>query len=383
MTQVQGCWIKSEGAQTVTGLLERAGFKALFVGGCVRNDLLGQPVSDLDLSTDARPERVVELAIAAGIRVIPTGIDHGTVTLLVEGEPFETTTFRRDVCTDGRHAEVVFAKSVEEDAARRDFTINALYADARGQIFDPLGSGIADLEARHVRFIGDASARLREDYLRALRFFRFHAWYGDPDSGPDAEAVAAIAGDLDGLARLSKERVGAETLKLLTAPDPAPAVATMRQVGVLQAILPGADDRALALLVHMEDGREPDPIRRLAAITMQAEPDLRLSKQQERRLGFLRQAVGNTASAAELGYRHGIKTATDVLLLRAAFLEHPLPADARSDAEAGAKAKFPVFAHDLMPEFSGPALGARLRALEAAWIASGFTLGREELLRRA
>lgn len=383
MTQVQGCWIKSEGAQTVTGLLERAGFKALFVGGCVRNDLLGQPVSDLDLSTDARPERVVELAIAAGIRVIPTGIDHGTVTLLVEGQPFETTTFRRDVRTDGRHAEVVFAKSVEEDAARRDFTINALYADARGQIFDPLGSGIADLEARHVRFIGDASARLREDYLRALRFFRFHAWYGDPDSGPDAEAVAAIAGDLDGLARLSKERVGAETLKLLTAPDPAPAVATMRQVGVLQAILPGADDRALALLVHMEDGREPDPIRRLAAITMQAEPDLRLSKQQERRLGFLRQAVGNTASAAELGYRHGIKTATDVLLLRAAFLEHPLPADARSDAEAGAKAKFPVSAHDLMPEFSGLALGARLRALEAAWIASGFTLGREELLRRA
>jgi poly(A) polymerase len=383
MTQVQGDWIRSTGAQTVTALLERAGFKALFVGGCVRNDLLGQPVSDLDLCTDARPDRVVQLAQAAGIRAVPTGIDHGTVTLVVGGEPFETTTFRRDVRTDGRHAEVVFAETVEEDAARRDFTMNALYADARGQIFDPLGNGIGDLEARHVRFIGDASARLREDYLRALRFFRFHAWYGDADSGPDAEAVAAIAGNLDGLARLSKERVGAEVLKLLAAPDPAPAVATMRQAGVLNAILPGADDRALAPLLCLEEGRAPDPIRRLAAIAMQAAPELRLSKAQDRKLDLLRKAVNDALSTGELGYRFGADTAVDVLLLRAALFEQPLPQDAVKQAETGATAKFPIAAKDLMPEFSGPELGAKLRALEAEWIASGFKKDREELLRRS
>jgi poly(A) polymerase len=216
-----------------------------------------------------------------------------------------------------------------------------------------------------------------------LRFFRFHAWYGDADSGPDAEAVAAIAGNLDGLARLSKERVGAEVLKLLAAPDPAPAVATMRQAGVLNAILPGADDRALAPLVCLEEGRAPDPIRRLAAIAMQAAPELRLSKAQDRKLDLLRKAVNDALSTGELGYRFGADTAVDVLLLRAALFEQPLPQDAVKQAETGATAKFPIAAKDLMPEFSGPELGAKLRALEAEWIASGFKKDREELLRRS
>lgn len=380
MIRVRGNWIASAGAQAVAAMLERAGCKALFVGGCVRNDLIGAPISDLDLSTDARPEQVLELAELSGIRAVPTGIEHGTVTLVVEGEPFETTTFRRDVRTDGRRAEVVFADTVEEDAARRDFTMNALYADARGQIYDPLGSGVADIEARRVRFIGDAAARLREDYLRALRFFRFHAWYGDAGEGPDAEAVSAIASNLDGLSRLSRERVGAEVLKLLSAPDPAPSVATMRQTGVLAEILPGADDRALAPLVHLEDSRAPDAIRRLAVITMGTAPDLRLSKTQVRRLDLLQKAVSTQEPAAELGYRHGVDAAMDVLLLRAALMEQLLPNDAQAEAERGAAARFPVVARDLMPEVSGAALGRRLKELEAAWIASGFKLGRAELL---
>lgn len=380
MTRLQGTWITAAAAQGAAAMLENAGFLALFVGGCVRNDLLGVPVSDLDLSTDARPDDVMRLAKASGIRVVPTGIDHGTVTLVLDGVPVETTTFRKDIQTDGRHAVVAFADRVEEDAARRDFTMNALYADARGQVFDPLGSGISDLAARHVRFIGDASARLREDYLRALRFFRFHAWYGDATEGPDADAVAAIAGDLEGLSRLSRERVGAEVCKLLLAPDPAPSVATMRQAGVLTAVLPGADDRALAPLVHLEDGRAPDAIRRLAAICAGAAPDLRLSKAQMRRLDLLRDAVGSGEAAAVLGYRHGADLAVDVLLLRAALLEQPMPPDFENLAKRGAAARFPVVAADLMPAYSGAALGARLRGLEDAWIASDFTLDRSALL---
>ncbi|CAN0587043.1 unnamed protein product, partial [Ectocarpus sp. 12 AP-2014] len=193
-----------------------------------------------------------ELARVAGLKPVPTGIDHGTVTVVADHDPFEITTFRRDVETDGRRAVVAFADTLDEDAKRRDFTMNALYARIDGTVIDPLG-GLPDLRARRVRFIGDATDRIREDYLRSLRFFRFHAWYGNPDNGMDSDALAAIASHLDGLESLSRERVGAEMVKLLAARDPAPAVAAMRATGVLGRLLPGADDRALAPLIHLED----------------------------------------------------------------------------------------------------------------------------------
>ena len=200
-------------------MLEQDGAQALFVGGCVRNTLLGAPVADIDIATDALPERVMDLSAKAGLKAVPTGIDHGTVTVVSEGVPHEITTFRRDVETDGRRAVVVFSKDVAEDAARRDFTMNALYATPDGEIVDPL-NGLPDLEARRVRFIGTASHRIQEDHLRSLRFFRFHAWYGDPAGGMDAEALAAIAENLEGLSVLSRERIGAEMLKLLSAQIP-------------------------------------------------------------------------------------------------------------------------------------------------------------------
>lgn len=382
MMQINEPWVSEPATQQVCAALTSSGAQALFVGGCVRNALLGAPVSDIDIATDARPEQVVQMAQAAGLKAIPTGIDHGTITVVSAGIPHEITTFRRDVETDGRRAVVAFSKHVEEDAARRDFTMNALYALPDGAVLDPLG-GLPDLKARSVRFIGTAENRIREDYLRSLRYFRFHAWYGDPDAGFDPDALAAIGANLEGLESLSRERVGAELLKLLGAHDPAPAVATMRSTGVLTRLLPGADDRSLAPLIALEQaaGADPDPVRRLAAITTPEDAaTLRLSRAQLQRLTRMRDEAQATTSVAELGYRYGDEGGLHETLLRCAFLERPWSEDLRRDLHAGATARFPIQAKDLIPSFTGPALGKKLAELENRWIASGFALSREELL---
>ena len=375
-------WIHRAETQAACAALTAAGHQAWFVGGCVRNTLLGQPVTDIDITTDAHPETVMDLAARAGLRAVATGIDHGTVTVIAGHLPHEVTTFRRDVETDGRHAIVAYAETVEEDAHRRDFTMNALYAAPDGTLRDPL-EGLADLRARRVRFIDDPTQRIREDYLRILRFFRFHARYGDAARGPDQDALAAIADNLDGLNALSRERIGGEIRKLLAAPDPAPSVATMRALGVLARVLPGADDTALAPLVHLEHetGTAPDAMRRLAAVGGDGLQDrLRLSRAQARDLATLRRGISDGDGAAALGYRHGAERARDIVLLRAAVLGGALdPADLAA-AEVGATAEFPVRAADLMPALQGPALGRRLKELEQRWIASGFRLTREELL---
>jgi len=380
--KITGDWISAKPTQAVCRMLEEAGYQALFVGGCVRNALLGAPVSDIDIATDGRPEAVVELSNKAGLKPVPTGIEHGTITVVSDGVPHEVTTFREDVETFGRHATVAFSRDVVQDARRRDFTMNALYAKSDGTLIDPL-NGLPDLEARRIRFIEDPAQRIREDYLRILRFFRFHAWYGDPEGGLDPDGLAAIANHVDGLSGLSCERVGAEMIKLLSAPDPAPSVATMRSSGVLLAVLPGADDRALAPLVHLESevGVPPDGIRRLAALGGDDLPDrLRLSKAQAKRLTKMQSEVSAMREPSELGYRYGEKDGQDILLLRAALLEQPWnPADLDRLCQ-GAKARFPIKAADLMPEYEGPRLGKKLSALEQRWIDSGFTLTRTDLL---
>jgi poly(A) polymerase len=378
--RLTGAWLDHPGTQGLCAALAAAGFQALLVGGCVRNAILGRAVSDIDLATDARPEIVTAVAENAGFRVVPTGIDHGTVTVIARHRPHEVTTFRRDVETFGRHATVAFATDVADDAARRDFTMNALYADARGQVIDPLG-GLPDLLAGCVRFVGDADLRIREDYLRILRFFRFHAHFGAPDHGIDAEGLAACAAHSASIETLSRERVGAEMKKLLSAPDPAPAVAAMAQAGVLAQVLPGADPTALAPLVHLEAGLPPAALRRLAALGGQDPADhLRLSNREAEVLEQLRIAIGTTETPAVLAWRHGADRARDALLLRAAVLDRPL--QLAPDAIArGAAATFPVSAADLMPDLQGPALGAALKQLQARWIASDLTATRDDLLR--
>ena len=378
--RIAGDWLAQPGTQALCAALEAAGHRALFVGGCVRNALMGVPVADVDIATDARPEAVTRLAEAAGLRVVPTGIEHGTVTVIAQGVPHEVTTFRRDVETDGRRAVVAFSQDVAEDAARRDFTMNALYADLRGNVIDPLG-GMPDLVARRLRFVGDAHQRIREDYLRILRFFRFHAHYGDPNQGMDAEALAASAELAEGVDGLSRERIGAEMRKLLAAPDPAPAVAAMAQAGVLARVLPGSDVRALAPLVHLEGDLPPHWQRRLAALGGQeVEERLRLSRADAAVLVALRDAVGRGWSPAALGWKLGAEGARDAVLLRAALLESALPKGWQAEVARGAGSVMPLTAADLMPDLQGAALGARLKEIEARWLASDLRLTRSDFL---
>lgn len=374
--RLSGDWLHHPGTRRLCTALEEAGHQALFVGGCVRNALLGQPVADLDLATDATPDQVMALATAAGLRAVPTGIAHGTVTVIADHLAHEVTTFRRDVETFGRHATVAFSPRIADDAARRDFTMNALYARPDGTLVDPL-KGLPDLLARRVRFVGDPQARIAEDYLRILRFFRFHAWYGDPDQGLDAEALAAIATSQDGLAQISRERIGHELRKLLAAPDPGPALAAMQATGVLARLLPGADPRSIGPLVHLEHGATPRWQRRLVALGGSG-ADLRLSRHDMAALDRIHQALA--LPLPEAAWRLGAEAATDAALITAATLGQPLPPDTEDRIARAAAARFPVTAADLMPYHQGAALGAALKRLESRWIASGFALGPADLL---
>jgi poly(A) polymerase len=376
--RVDGDWRSRPGTQAVLTSLAAAGFRALFVGGCVRNALLGQPVADIDVATDAEPTDVMRLAGAAGLKTVPTGIAHGTVTVIAGGVVHEVTTFRRDVETFGRHARVAFSRRHEDHAGRRDFTMNALYAEADGTVVDPLG-GLGDALARRVRFVGDATLRIREDTLRILRFFRFNAWYGDAALGIDADGLAACAAEVEGLDGLSRERVGGEMLKLLAAPDPAPAVAALAATGGLARVLPGSDPRPLPVLVAHEQalGVPGDALRRLACLGGETR-GLRLSRVQERHLAQLHKAFG--AGPGEAAYRYGAAVALDAALVAAASAGSALPPALEASITRGAAARFPVEARDFLPSLDGPALGRRLKALEARWIGSDFRLTREDLL---
>ena len=259
-------WMLAAETSAVMAALTVDGEPARFVGGCIRDAILGNSIGDIDIATPAPPETVIARLEAAEIKAIPTGIDHGTITAVVGATHFEITTLRRDVETFGRHARVAFTDDWAADAERRDFTMNALFGDADGTIYDPTG-GLADLRAGRVRFVGNAAARIGEDVLRLLRFFRFHAWYGR--SPPDEEALAACRAMADRLPGLSSERVWSELRRILMAPDPATALDLMAEYGVLDHLLPEARPRArLAALCQLEQrlGLAPDGVRRLVAV---------------------------------------------------------------------------------------------------------------------
>ena len=376
--------------QRVLAALGAGGQQAYVVGGAVRNGLLGAPVADWDISTDAVPERTTELGRAAGLKAVPTGIEHGTVTLVAGGRPFEVTTFRHDVETDGRHAVVAFSRDLRDDAMRRDFTMNALYARADGRVIDPVG-GLADLAARRLRFVGPPEQRIREDYLRILRFFRFLAWYGKAEEA-DPEALAACKALASGLAQISRERVGAELKKLLSAADPVPALTLMARTGVLAAILPEADTAAdsdalplMAALIRAEAqaGIAPDWPRRMALLQIRdPAQELRLSQKEARHLERLALAGTGAMPLAELAYRMGAEVALDHALLRQAQ-GLDCPDNWRMLVQGATEQKFPLSAADLMPDLSGPQLGQGLKAAEQAWIDSGFAIPKADLIRLA
>jgi poly(A) polymerase len=363
--------------------------KVRYVGGAVRDTLLGLEVKDIDLATVLVPEEVVALLKTAGIRTVPTGIEHGTVTALLADGPVEITTLRHDVSTDGRRATIAFAQDWQEDAARRDFTINALYADpATGEVFDYFG-GLDDLAARRVRFIGDARQRIREDHLRILRYFRFQARFGSQPPDKESEnACSELAATLKGL---SRERIGMEMLNLLALPNPAPTVERMAELGVLAVVLPEASVAPLAELVAEEQRQSiaPDPIRRLAALlpadkarAVQVAARFRLSEVQKKRLACAAERdLGQSERPRALAYRLGMDQALDRLLLMgmdiAPLISWAIP---RFPLKGGA-----IVARGIK---AGPQVAQILRTIEEHWLAEDFPgdarieeLLREELAR--
>jgi poly(A) polymerase len=376
-------WLVAAETRRLLTALQPAGAPVRFVGGCVRDGLLGRTDAgaDLDLATPLLPDQVIACLERAGLRALPTGLDHGTVTALVDGRPFEITTLRRDLACDGRHAEVVFTEDFEEDAARRDFTINAMSADPEGHLFDYFG-GREDLAAGRIRFVGEAASRVAEDYLRVLRFFRFYARYGRPPADPAAlAACAAAAGALE---RLSGERIRLEMLKLLSAADPLPALTLMAESGVLGHLLPGPDSITLRPLQRLQAfTAEPDPLLRLAALLgepARIEPlaaRWRLANAESARLQRLLarppEPLPVTAAAARRAlYRQGPALFADRLRLSAAAGDDPEAdlAEPLALAAALTPVPFPLTGQDLLERgvAAGPRLGALLARLETWWL---------------
>ncbi|WP_017931847.1 CCA tRNA nucleotidyltransferase [Robiginitomaculum antarcticum] len=372
-----------------------------YVGGCVRNGLLGEPIKDIDLATPLEPEGVIAALKAAGIRYAETGIDHGTITAVIKGQPYEVTSLRRDVATDGRRAVVAYTKDWAQDAQRRDFTINALYADRSGTLFDPTGQGLTDIKTRTFRFIGEASERIAEDYLRILRYFRFMAWYA-PEAKFDSRALAACRAGKPGLKKLSAERVWSEIKRLLSAPRPARAVNIMLQQGILETLLPEASNaQGLSLLTKLEsrEAIAPDPYLRLMSMSAR-EPlpmalltkRMKMSKVESKRL----RAWAGDATALAPGmeqrkalaaiYTAGKQVVMDRARLRAAGAEDPLISArwmALSElAQTWEQPKFPLSGKDLKAAGVAPgeAMGRKLKALEALWVRSGFTADKPKLM---
>ena len=386
-------WLTASATRAVMAALEAAGGAgcARFVGGCVRNSLMGQGVDDIDIATRLRPEQTIAALKAAGLKAVPTGVEHGTVTGVSEREPYEITTLRRDVETDGRRAVVAFTEDWAEDAARRDFRMNALYADADGTVFDPTGGGLEDAAAGRIVFVGEAETRIREDYLRILRFFRFYAWYGR--GAPDAVGLAACGALKGGMDRLSAERVSKELLKLLAAPDPRPSVQAMQDSGVLAQVLP--DVQPLALFEAL-CGLSADPVLRLSALLPKDEAavvriagGLRLSNAVRDRLGAI------VADGAQVCIDMGEVAARAAIyeLGRAVFQDRLRLAEAATGGDGQSlrvlsddwsAPKMPVGGHELakLGVKPGPETGRILKAFEAGWIADDFpTDGHEDRLR--
>lgn len=394
-------WLRWPETQQVFSALTAQGHQARAVGGAVRDTLLSRPVREVDIASTATPDEVMELGAQAGLKVVPTGIDHGTITVIAGDRPFEVTTLREDVETYGRHAKVAYTEDWMADARRRDFTINALYAEADGTLFDPL-DGFADLIDRRVRFIGSPVERIREDYLRILRFFRFVAELDTQTI--DADGLQACVRERAGLEHLAAERVHGELFRLLAGNAAVRALGAMFDHGLLVRVLGGVPNLPrLERLVMLDNtlSRDPDPTLRLAALAVTVAEDaerlrirLRLSRREAARLEagtghreFIGDMTGDAARAAlywtgESGFRDR------VLLAWAADAGHGDGSAWRALytlPDRWEAPEFPLRGDDIaamgVPE--GPALGAILRGVEEEWIAGGFSADRETLLEAA
>ncbi len=377
-------WLDTPGGARLVAALDIAGGATKLVGGAVRDGLLGRAASDIDLATRFAPADTVARLTAAGIKAVPTGIAHGTVTAVADGIVAEVTTLRRDVATDGRHATVAFTDDWRADAARRDFTINALYANPQTGVVDDFFGGLADLAARRVRFIGVPLERIAEDHLRILRFFRFHARFGAGE--PDAAGLAACRARASDLTTLSAERVRDELLKLLAVADPVPTVSVMVEAGIIVPVLPAIGAAAVPRLSRLclaerAGGFVPDGLRRLAALLPAdaavldaVATRLRLSNAERKRLVL---TAKRATDLAEIAYRDGLASAIDRGLLRE-------DKDLAAFAATWTKPVFALSGRDIIARgvAPGPDVSRILAQVEAAWIASGFREDAATILRR-
>ncbi|RDC60548.1 Polynucleotide adenylyltransferase [Alteripontixanthobacter maritimus] len=368
-------WMQREGMDALVAALGADQMR--WVGGAVRDTLLDLPVSDVDVATLHHPQTVINLCTAAGIRTIPTGIEHGTVTAILPGGPVEVTTLRRDVATDGRRATIAFATDWRDDAARRDFTINALYAHPETLTIDDYFGGLSDLAARHVRFIGDAATRIREDHLRILRYVRFRARFGDMKR-TDGEAENACHALAHTVEDLSRERIGWELTRIMALPDPTGATDMLMRLDVLHRVVPGLANEAtkhLAALVDAEQANDvhPDPVRRLAALipatstaAAKLAKALRLSSAQSQALRCLAgRDVDDTAQPRRLAFEHGLECAIGRLLLAGSDL---------ADLLGWAPPAFPLSGSDVLARGvrPGPEVGRVMRTVQDRWIEEDF-----------
>jgi len=392
-------WITEPATKAVMEALGQGA--ARFVGGCVRNTILSEPVDDVDIATVLTPEEVIAHLEMAGLKAVATGIEHGTVTAISGGKPYEITTLRKDVKTDGRHAKVSFTADWEEDAGRRDFTMNALYAERDGTLHDPVG-GYDDAQAGYVRFIGEPQARIKEDFLRILRFFRFNAWYGMGDY--DEVGLQACAANKDGLKKLSGERVQKEVLKLLGAADPMPALRAMAAAGILVEVLPeAANFERFAKLAEIESHQlfTSDPVMRLGALVSGQVPEInaladRLKLSNDMRDRLIRMHTDETRLVSYLSIREvrkalywmGTETFKDRVMLHWAVdpkLNNAVQWRALlAMADSWERPSFPLTGEEVMaagvPE--GPHVGRIMREVEEWWVDVDFLDDRLSLVER-
>jgi poly(A) polymerase len=410
-SRIDAGWLRDPVLQSIVSMLDRDGEEARIVGGAVRNHLLGHEIVDVDIATTCVPEETIRRAKAAGFRIVPTGIEHGTVIVIADHHGFEVTTLRSDLETDGRRATVAFGRDWKTDATRRDFTVNALYCTADGEIVD-LVDGLPDIETRTIRFIGDPEERIREDYLRILRFFRFFAAYGD--GRPDSSGLLACTRLKDGVTGLSAERIWTEMRKLLCVPDPARALLWMRQSGVLTLVLPESDKWGIDAIPGIIDaekgfGWEPDPLLRLMSIIPPREDVAhavairwKLSNADRARLEARALAEDikpglSEGALAKLLYRSRPGAIADRIRLALASKRAKANSDASvldevanlvrlmRFAETWKRPRFPLTGKDMIAAgfAEGPEMGRVLRDLEERWLENGFKLSRAALLDEA
>lgn len=375
-------WLRNPSAQKLSKLYKNFGYQVLFVGGCVRNTILKKPVTDIDLATDAQPEEIIKIAKENNIRFVPTGLAHGTITLIIDNKNYQITTFRTDFDHDGRYAKVEFTESLLLDASRRDLTINALYCNHVGEVIDPL-NGLDDIKKQKIKFIGNPNERIKEDNLRILRFFRFQAIYGNKNLEIDSIALEACHNHKSKLAALSKERITSELRKILSAPNPLEVIIKMNETGVLNELFQKVSIDSLEAYLKTEEKFKINInwLGRLLSLQVtQEEESLKLTRCEFKFLKQTKSAIENQIHVLEFSYYNGVENGKIYSILQNFRHNIILSKNLLNQINSLATKKFPITAKDLMPEISGKKLGEALRSLEDRWIKSNFTLSKKELL---